>query len=160
MPGWEYRGLWLIEDLKFDRASEVLGKTKATVTQIKGGTQHNVIPDECLYVVDVRTNEMYSNDEVADILNDMIEGELMPRSTRLNSSRMPLDHPVAQSAKNLGIPMIGSPTLSDQALMRFATVKMGPGDSPRSHTADEYIYLSEIEDGIDAYIDLLKNIKI
>ena len=149
-----------IEALRFDRTSDVLGKTKATVTQIKGGTQHNVIPDECLYVVDVRTNEQYSNDEVADMLNDLIEGTLMPRSTRLNSSKMPLDHPVAQGASSLGIPMIGSPTLSDQALMRFPTVKMGPGDSPRSHTADEYIYLSEIEDGIDAYIDLLKAIEI
>jgi len=149
-----------IEQLEFDRVSDILGRTKATVTQIKGGTQHNVIPEECLYVVDVRTNELYSNEEVADMLNELIEGDVIPRSTRLNSSRMPLDHPVAQAAKGLGIPMIGSPTLSDQALMRFPTVKMGPGDSPRSHTADEYIYLSEIEDGIKAYINLLKNIKI
>ena len=149
-----------IEELKFDRESDVLGKTKATVTQIKGGTQHNVIPDECLYVVDVRTNEQYSNEEVADMLNDLIKGTLMPRSTRLNSSKMPLDHPVALAARSLAIPMIGSPTLSDQALMRFPTVKMGPGDSPRSHTADEYIYLNEIDEGIDAYIDLLRAIKI
>jgi len=149
-----------IEQFKFDRISEVLGKTKATVTQIRGGSQHNVIPDECLYVVDVRTNELYSNDEVADLLNDLIEGELVPRSTRLNSSQMPLEHPVAKAAVSLGIPMIGSPTLSDQALMRFPTVKMGPGDSPRSHAADEYIYLSEIDEGIDAYIDLIKAIEI
>ena len=149
-----------IEEVQFERVSEILGKTKATVTQIRGGTQHNVIPDECLYVVDVRTNELYSNEEVADMLEDLIEGSLMPRSTRLNSSRMPLDHPVAIAATKLGIPLIGSPTLSDQALMSFPTVKMGPGDSPRSHTADEYIFLSEIEDGIDAYINLLKNIKI
>lgn len=149
-----------IHDYDFDRVSDQLGKTKATVTQINAGTQHNVIPDVCEYVVDVRTNEQYSNQEVADILNELIVGEVVPRSTRLNSSKMPSDHPVAIAAKVLGIPTIGSPTLSDQALMSFPTVKMGPGDSPRSHTADEYIYLSEIEDGIDAYIHLLKAIKI
>jgi len=149
-----------IHDYKFDKVSDQLGSTKATVTQIKAGSQHNVIPDICEYVVDVRTNELYSNQEVADILNELIEGEVVPRSTRLNSSKMELNHPVVVAAKALGIPAIGSPTLSDQALMSFPTVKMGPGDSPRSHTADEYIYLSEIEDGLDAYIDLLKAIKI
>lgn len=154
------RDISKIHDYDFDRVSDQLGKTKATVTQINAGSQHNVIPDICEYVVDVRTNELYSNQEVSDILNELIEGDVIPRSTRLNSSKMPLNHPVALAAQKLGILTTGSPTLSDQALMSFPTVKMGPGDSPRSHTADEFIYLSEIEDGIQAYIDILKAIKI
>lgn len=149
----------IIRQYDFDRVSEVLGKTKATVTQIQSGSQHNVIPDECTYVVDVRTNELYSNQEVVDLLNEAIEGQLTPRSTRLNSSKMEIHHPVVLAANQLGIPIIGSATMSDQALMSFPTVKMGPGDSPRSHTADEYIYISEIEEGIEAYIHLLKTIK-
>jgi len=150
----------LIQTFNFDRTSALLGKTKATVTQIDAGTQHNVIPDQCHYVVDVRTNELYKNQEVVDILNGLIEGELIPRSIRLNSSKMDLNHPVAIAAQSLGMSTIGSPTLSDQALMQFPTVKMGPGDSKRSHTADEFIYLEEINDGIQAYIDLLNNIRI
>ncbi|MBT8219843.1 MAG: peptidase dimerization domain-containing protein, partial [Bacteroidia bacterium] len=149
-----------IQQHRFDKVSELLGPTKATVTQINSDTQHNVIPDLCEYVVDVRTNELYTNEEVADLLNDLIEGTVTPRSTRLNSSKMDLDHPVLQAAQRLHIDLVGSPTLSDQALMKFPTIKMGPGDSPRSHTADEFIYLSEIEEGISAYIKLLQEIKI
>jgi acetylornithine deacetylase len=136
----------------------LVGKTKISVTQIQAGIQHNVVPDSCKYVVDVRTNELLPNKEVFDILQSKVQSTLTARSFRLNSSRIAEDHPLVQSGKQLGRTCFGSPTLSDQALMSFPTLKMGCGDSARSHTADEFIYLKEIEEGIKLYIQLLENL--
>ncbi len=147
-----------IQEFTFEKISPLLGPTKATVTQIQAGSQHNVVPDRCTFVVDVRTNELYSNQEVRDLLNKMTQSELKARSYRLNSSGIPLDHPLVKSGLAMGRKTYGSPTLSDQALMPFPTLKMGIGDSARSHTADEYIYLSEIRAGIRDYIRLLEGV--
>lgn len=152
----------VLEDLKwiknyeFKMISDLLGKTKMTVTQINSGTQHNVVPDACSFVIDVRTNEKYSNQLVFAILQKHLKAEVKARSFRLNSSRIPLTHPLVQSGLSLGLNYFGSPTLSDQALLSFPTLKIGCGDSARSHTADEFIYLKEIEEGIDIYIKLLE----
>ena len=144
---------------RFSKESPLLGPTKMTVTQIEAGTQHNVVPDSCRFVIDVRTNEQYRNQEVFEVLQTQLESEIKARSFRLNSSGIPLDHPLVQSGLELGLSYYGSPTLSDQALMSFPTLKIGPGDSARSHTADEYIRISEIEEGISIYIKLLENLK-
>jgi len=146
-----------IRNYKFEKVSDLLGKTKMTVTQINAGTQHNVIPDTCSFVIDVRTNEYYSNQEVFDILQKNLKSEVQARSFRLNSSNIALTHPLIQSGLKMGLEYFGSPTLSDQALLSFPTLKIGCGDSARSHTADEFIYLKEIEEGIDIYIELLNN---
>lgn len=140
---------------QFPKVSPLLGAVKATVTQIKAGTQHNVVPDRCSFVIDVRTNEAYSNQEIFEHLQAHTQSVLQARSFRLNSSGIPLDHPVVQYGQSLGWAHFGSPTLSDQALMPFTTLKLGPGDSARSHTADEYIKHSEIREGIEKYIQLL-----
>jgi len=147
-----------LRDFKFDKTSDVLGNVKISVTQIEAGTQHNVIPDVCHFVVDVRTNEHYLNKEVAEIINKLIDSEVKPRSVRLNSSGISEHHPFAKLVKNKGINIYGSPTTSDQAIISFLSVKMGPGDSARSHTADEYIYKSEIFEGIDRYKALLEEL--
>jgi acetylornithine deacetylase len=139
----------------FDRISQLLGPTKATVTQVQAGHQHNVVPDTCTFVVDVRTNELYSNQEVHQLLQDVVGSTLTPRSYRLNSSRIDLNHPLVQAGKAMGLSTYGSPTLSDQALLSIPSLKMGPGDSARSHTADEYIDLMEIREGIRTYVSLL-----
>jgi len=131
-----------------------------TVTQIHAGTQHNVVPDKCTFVVDVRSNEMYTNAEILSEIQRNVTCDVQARSTRLSSTATPLEHPVVKHARQLGRNTYGSPTLSDQALMPFPSVKMGPGDSARSHTADEYILLSEIEDAIQIYIALLDQLKI
>lgn len=144
---------------EFQKVSPLLGAVKATVTQIEAGSQHNVVPDRCSFVIDVRTNEAYSNEEVFEHLQAHTQSILKARSFRLNSSGIPLDHPVIQSGKSLGWPHFGSPTLSDQALMPFTTLKLGPGDSARSHTADEFIRHSEIKEGIEKYIQLLSLIQ-
>ena len=149
-----------IKNHQFDKVSEVLGKTKMTVTQIKAGTQHNVVPDSCKFVIDVRTNEEYSNQEVFEILQQHTDSELKARSFRLNSSKIALDHPIVLKGLAMGLPYYGSPTLSDQALLPFTTIKIGCGKSARSHTADEFIYLKEIEEGIRIYLQLLKGLKI
>ncbi len=149
-----------LREFSFEKTSPVLGAVKVTVTQIEAGTQHNVIPGVCHFVVDVRTNEHYPNKEAYKMINELIESEVKPRSFRLNSSGVSIDHPFAQKAKALGIKIYGSPTTSDQAIIPLPSVKMGPGDSARSHTADEYILKSEIKAGIERYIELLNGLKI
>lgn len=148
----------LIRNLELERVSPLLGKVKMSVTQIEAGKQHNVVPDSCRFVIDVRTNECYRNEEVFDLLQSKVQSNLKARSFRLNSSGIALEHPLVQSGLQLGLPYFGSPTLSDQALMPFPSLKIGPGDSARSHTADEYIRLSEIRAGIDCYIQLIEGI--
>lgn len=158
-----YKALEDIEKLRkfeFEKVSERLGKVKISVTQIEAGTQHNVVPDVCHFVVDVRTNEHYLNKEAADIIDRLIESEVKPRSVRLNSSGISEFHPFAQLAKKKDIRIYGSPTTSDQAIIPFFSVKMGPGASARSHTADEFIYKSEIQKGIELYIELLSELKL
>lgn len=147
-----------IKHYSFDKVSSLLGPTKATVTQIQAGSQHNVVPDRCQFVIDVRTNERYSNQEVFALLDSATQSNLKARSFRLNSSGIALDHPLVKSGLALGKSTYGSPTLSDQALMSFSSLKMGIGDSARSHTADEFIYLSEIREGIKDYIRLIEGI--
>lgn len=149
-----------IRNFNFPEVSPMLGPVKATVTQIKAGTQHNVVPDRCDFVIDVRTNELYSNWDAFTILQSNTKSILKARSFRLNSSRLEQDHPIVERGRSLGLTTFGSPTLSDQALMPFPTLKIGPGDSARSHTADEYIKISEIRAGIELYIKLLEGLKI
>lgn len=152
-----YKALGWIEwfrDYQFEKVSDLLGANKMSVTVINAGTQHNVVPDKCTFVVDVRTNELYSNQEVFDIIKSHVPGAEY-RSTRLNSSRISTSHPLIQKLVGMGKKPFGSPTLSDQALMRFPSFKLGPGESSRSHTADEFIKISEIEDAIGTYISLL-----
>ncbi|WP_317192273.1 M20 family metallo-hydrolase [Hymenobacter ruricola] len=140
---------------QFLRVSPLLGPVKTTVTQISAGTQHNVVPDRCQFVVDVRTNELYQNQEIVDFLKGNLQSEIVPRSTHLNSSRISETHPLVRKGIAMGKTVYGSPTLSDQSMMPFETLKMGPGDSARSHTPDEYILVSEIRAGIRDYIALL-----
>jgi Acetylornithine deacetylase/Succinyl-diaminopimelate desuccinylase and related deacylases len=147
-------------DYRFERISPLLGPVKMNVTQINAGTQHNVIPDNCTFVVDIRSNELYANEELFNTIKEHISGEATARSFRLNSSQIPEDHPFVQKAVQLGLTPFGSPTLSDQALMRFPSVKMGPGRSSRSHTADEYIMIKEIEEAISIYEKLLDGLRI
>jgi acetylornithine deacetylase len=144
----------------FEKESEVLGPIKMTVTLINAGTQHNVVPDTCSFVVDVRLTDAYTMDETLDIIKKHIKAEVTPRSMRLKPSGILLDHPIVKKGLALGLKTYGSPTLSDQALIPFPSIKIGPGDSARSHTADEYIYISEINAGIEGYIDLLTELII
>ena len=129
-----------------------------TVTQITAGQQHNVVPDRCQFVVDVRTNELYQNQEVVAIIRANVKSEIVPRSTHLNSSRISESHPLVRKGVSMGKRIYGSPTLSDQAMMPFETLKMGPGESARSHTPDEYILISEIQAGIRDYVALLTDL--
>jgi acetylornithine deacetylase len=147
------------QDYKFERTSSVLGDVKMTVTQIKAGKQHNAIPGEVELVVDVRVNECYTNEEIVQTLQENAPcSSIIPRSTRLNSSSIPLEHELVKAGTELGRTPYGSPTLSDQAILTCPSLKLGPGDSTRSHTADEFIYVNEIEDGIKIYINLLKKV--
>lgn len=148
---------WL-SNFTFEKHSSVLGPVKLTVTQVNAGTQHNVVPADVALVIDVRVNDCYSNQEVVDLLQENAPLELVPRSTDLNSSSIPVDHPLVQAGLALGRETYGSPTLSDQAKLSCPSLKLGPGDSTRSHTANEYIYIHEIEEGIDLYIQLLDKI--
>ena len=143
---------------KFDRVSELLGPMKMSVTIINAGSQHNVVPSECKFTVDVRVNELYSFEEVLDTIKANVVSDVIPRSCRLRSTSIPVQHTIIQSGIKLGRTYYGSPTTSDKALMSFPTLKMGPGDSARSHTADEFIYVDEINNGIDLYIQLLDNV--
>ena len=145
---------------RFDKVSPHLGAVKMSVTQIEAGSQHNVVPDSCRFVVDVRLNEYYSNEVLHEIIQEHVSCDIKPRSFRLNSSFIPMHHPLIKKGIDLGLSHYGSPTTSDQAVMNFTSLKIGPGDSARSHTPDEYIYLSEIEKGIDTYIKLLNNLVI
>ena len=146
--------------MTFPCESEKLGAIKITVTQIEAGTQHNVVPDSCKFVADVRTNEYYSNEEVYQIIAKTIESEVTPRSFRLNSSGIPQDHPMVQMGISLGLAPYGSPTTSDQAVIPCTSIKIGPGESSRSHTADEYIFMDEIRKGVEIYVKLLDQLKL
>jgi len=146
------------EAYKFDKVSETLNDTKMTVTQVEAGSQHNVVPAVCHFVVDIRVNDMYSNMQVLNIVKKNVDVEVKERSTRLNSSSISLDHEIVLAGKNMGREIYGSPTLSDQANLTCPSLKLGPGDSLRSHTADEFIYEKEIDEGIALYIELLENI--
>ena len=147
-----------IKSFEFPEVSPVLGPVKCTVTVINAGKQHNVVPDLCHYTIDCRVNECYSLEQVLEILRDLVQAELTPRSIRLQSSKIPDGHPVLDAATALGITCFGSPTLSDQALMHFPSVKIGPGHSGRSHTADEFIYLEELKQGIQTYQNILSQL--
>ena len=140
---------------QFPEVSPLLGSTKMTVTIIDAGTQHNVVPDRCHFVVDVRTNELHTNEEIYHRICTQVKSEVVARSFRLSSSHIPTDHPLVQRAVALGRTPFGSPTLSDQALLHCPSLKMGPGQSSRSHTADEYIKVSEIKEAIELYLQLL-----
>ena len=147
--------VWL-RDYRFSKISALLGATKMTVTVLNSGTQHNVVPDECRFVIDVRPNEYYQNEYLfAFLQNHMKKCELTARSFRLRSSHIDEQHPLVQRCKAMGLQPFGSPTLSDQALMPFPSFKLGPGDSARSHSADEFICFSEIEKAIATYVELL-----
>ena len=148
-----------IQRMQFDRKSSFLPDTQAVVTQIQGGSQHNVIPDKCDFVVDIRINDRYTNEEVFSILDSATQSTLKARSYRLNSSFLPEDHPLSGVISHLGIEKYGSPTLSDQALMNFPSLKIGPGDSARSHMANEFIYVSELEEGYKIYHKIIETLK-
>jgi len=139
----------------FEKTSKMLGDVKMTVTQIQSGSQHNVVPDICEFVVDVRSTDLYTNESILDLVKKHVDSDVNPRSLRLQSSGLSHGHVLARAADELGLVAYGSPTLSDMALMPFPSVKIGPGKSERSHTADEYVELDEIESGIDLYIRLL-----
>ncbi len=145
---------------RFDKVSPLLGAVKMSVTQIQAGTQHNVIPDACTFVIDVRSNELYSNEELFGLISSHVKSEVKARSFRLNSSCISEGHPFVCRAIESGRCPFGSPTLSDQALMSFPTVKMGPGQSQRSHTADEFVEVAEIKEAIPIYISLLDGLDI
>lgn len=143
------------KNYKFPKTSEALGEVKMTVTQINAGSQHNVVPSQVELVVDVRVNDTYSNQEIADVLKAEAPCHIKERGLKLNSSKIDKDHPLVQFGIALGRTTYGSPTLSDQAALTCQSLKLGPGDSTRSHSADEYIYVREIEEGIDLYIKIL-----
>ena len=147
--------VWL-RDYRFSKESPLLGPTKMTVTQVESGTQHNVIPDSLHFVIDVRTNEYYQNEFVfAFLQKHMKRCELKARSFRLHSSSIAESHPLVKRCVNLGLKPFGSPTLSDQALMPFPSFKLGPGESSRSHSADEYICISELEQALETYLKII-----
>lgn len=143
------------KDYRFDRVSDLLGPMKMTVTIINAGSQHNVVPHECKFTTDVRVNELYTFEEVLEIIRANTLSDVQPRSSRLRSTSIALDHPLVKSGIALGRTYYGSPTTSDKALMPFPTLKFGPGDSARSHSADEFIWIHEIGEGIDMYIQLI-----
>lgn len=145
---------WLSE-WTFPKESPLLGAVKQTVTIVNAGTQHNVIPAECTFTIDVRSNELYTNEEIFEFFRSHMQSELKARSFRLGSSHIPSDHPFVRLCEEKGLTPFGSPTLSDQALMHFPSLKLGPGSSSRSHTADEYIKISEIDNAISLYEELL-----
>jgi acetylornithine deacetylase len=143
----------------FDKTSEALGEVKLTVTQINAGKQHNAVPADVKLVVDVRVNDKYSNQDIVDILQKEAPCDsVIPRSIKLNSSSIPIDHPLVIAGIEIGRSTYGSPTLSDQAVLSCPSLKLGPGDSTRSHSADEFIYVNEIEEGIKIYIELLEKV--
>jgi acetylornithine deacetylase len=148
-----------IRSKRFDKVSDLLGESRLSVTVIETeNKQHNVVPPQCKFVIDVRVNELYSFEEILGDLKQNLQSDFKPRTTRMKSTSIPLDHLLVKAGTRLGRGYYGSPTTSDKALMPFPTLKMGPGDSARSHTADEYIYLSEIDEGIATYIQLVEQI--
>ena len=148
------------KEYKFDKVSDLLGAVKMSVTQINSGTQHNVVPDKCSFVVDIRSNELYSNHELLEIIKSKVDCEVTARSTRLSSSKTTDNRMIIKKAKELNIEIFGSPTLSDQALLSCTSVKIGPGNSERSHTADEFVFVKEIEKAIGSYVELLQDLHI
>lgn len=148
---------WFIT-YRFPKESEEFGPIKMSVTVIHAGSQHNVVPATCEFVVDVRVTDVYRNEEVLEIIRDHVHCEVQPRSVRLKPSSIPKDHPVVQAGLALGRTTYGSPTTSDQALLDIPSLKLGPGDSARSHMADEFIHINEIDEGIRLYIDLLEKV--
>jgi acetylornithine deacetylase len=147
------------QSYKFEKVSEFLGPVKMTVTVIETENKaHNVVPAQCKFVVDVRVNELYSFQEVLDTIGKNVKAEIQPRSTRLRSTSISVDHPLVKAGIGLGKSYYGSPTTSDKALMPFPALKIGPGDSARSHSANEYIYVDEVKEGVRTYIDLLKQL--
>jgi acetylornithine deacetylase len=147
-----------INNLYFEKKSNLLGTVKTTVTQINSGNQHNVVPSELVLVLDVRVNECYTNKEIFELLKVSAPCEIKPRSLNLNSSFISIDHPIVKGGSIINIEKYGSPTLSDQSKINFPSIKIGPGDSTRSHTANEFIYLNEIKKAIPKYLDLLNTI--
>lgn len=145
-------------DYEFSKKSDTLGPVKMTVTVLQAGNKHNVIPDTCDFTVDVRSTDAYTNKEILQIIDDHIASKVHPRSIRLKPSFIPVDHLIVKAGEKLGLEQYGSLTLSDQALLSVPSVKIGPGKSERSHTADEFIYLDEIEEGIETYISLLERV--
>ncbi|MFZ1327801.1 MAG: M20 family metallo-hydrolase [Chitinophagaceae bacterium] len=153
------RDIEWFRNYKLLKISDLLGPSKMSVTVIETENKaHNMVPSQCKFVVDTRINELYSFEEVIDIIKANVQCEVTPRSTRLRSTSIAIDHPLVIAGINLGRTYYGSPTTSDKALMPFPALKMGPGDSARSHTADEYIYIDEIKNGIELYIQLLNNV--
>ena len=148
-----------IRDYEFEKVSPLLGPSRMNVTVIETANKaHNVVPDTCQFVVDVRINELYSFEEVIGLLKANVQSDVKARSMRLRSTSIPLEHPIVQAGIAMGRTYYGSPTTSDKALMPFVSLKMGPGDSARSHTADEYIYIQEIGEGIELYVQMLDRI--
>ena len=145
---------------RFERVSPLLGEVKMSVTGVQAGTQHNVVPAECKFMVDVRVNECYQNEELLELIRQSMECDVVPRSTHLNSSAIALSHPAVERLVAMGKEPFGSPTMSNQAVMPFTTLKLGAGESSRSHTADEYILLREIEEAVELYYALLDGLKI
>lgn len=152
------RDIEWFRNYQFAKVSEYLGPVKMSVTVIKAGSQHNVVPDLCEFTVDVRTTDAYTNEEILKIIRQHVSCEVKPRSVRLRASSIDKDHPVVKAGIALGRKTYGSPTTSDQALLPVPSLKMGPGDSARSHSADEFIYLDEIREGIPVYIRLLEQV--
>lgn len=151
------RDIEWFRSFQFPKKSELLGTVKMNVTVIKAGTQHNIIPGTCEFTVDVRLNEKYTHEDILHIIRQNVQSEVKPRSLRIKPSSIPKDHPIVKTAESMGLKTFGSPTTSDQALMNFPSVKIGPGDSARSHSADEFIYVREIENGIATYIHLMES---
>ena len=147
-----------LRQYRFDRESEILGPIKVTTTQINAGTQHNVVPAECRFVVDVRTTDAYTNEEVVELLQQAVQSTLTPRSTHIRASAVDRRHPLVQTAERIGIPLFVSPTTSDMTQMPFPSIKMGPGDSARSHTADEWVGEQEIADAIGQYVAFIESL--
>lgn len=152
------RDLEWFRTFQFPDVSPTLGPVKMTVSMIRAGLQHNIVPDSCAFTVDVRTTDRYSNAQVLDIIKANTSCDILPRSLRLNPSAIEPTHPLVRAGVQIGRSLYGSPTTSDQALMNFPTIKMGPGDSARSHTADEFILIREVEEGIGLYIRLLNTL--
>lgn len=151
--------VWL-RDYRFERVSQLLGPVKMSVTVVSAGTQHNVVPDECRFVIDVRSNELYTNEELFGIIRSHVRSELKARSFRLAPSHIAPRHPLVRRMSDMGMQPFGSPTLSDQALMPFPSLKLGPGNSARSHSADEYISIDEIDGAIRTYVSLLDGVSL
>lgn len=149
-----------IRNFRFEKVSDILGPVKMTVTMIEAGSQHNVVPDRCKFVVDVRTNEHYSNQDAFEVISGLVESEVVARSFRLNSSGIPPSHPLVQKGISIGLTYYGSPTTSDQALIHYPSIKIGPGDSARSHTANEFIRISELEEGFAVFVKLLSGLQL